>query len=102
MMAGSKIPFPDLPWVPGGHPLERKKTIPGGGAVLLEFAPGFRDPNWCANGHAGLVLSGTLGFELHGEPLLAGPGEGFLLDPGARHRAYNAGDEPVVLFIAPR
>jgi quercetin dioxygenase-like cupin family protein len=96
------VRFDALPWVAGTHPLERKKTGQLGGAVLLEFAEGFRDGNWCANGHAGLVLEGRLGLEYAAASVEIGPGEGFVVEPGVRHRAYNAGPGSVRLFIAPR
>lgn len=102
-MAATVVPFPEVPWAAGGHPLERKKAAPAGGATLLEFLPAFRDPNWCANGHAGLVLDGTLGFELDGGgEIRAAAGEGFVIDAGTRHRAFNPGPGPVRLFVAPR
>lgn len=45
-MPFARLPFTSLVWTPGAHPLERKKLIDGC-PVLLEFGPGFEDPNWC-------------------------------------------------------
>lgn len=101
-MLARTVPFPALSWAPGAHPLERKKAADPPGATLLEFLSGFRDPNWCVGGHAGLVLEGVLVFELDDGELRVAAGEGFVIDPGARHRAFNPGPDPVRLFIAPR
>lgn len=102
-MARERIRFSDMDWQPGAvHPLERKKSGELGGATMLEFAAGFADPVWCKNGHAGYVLDGSLGFEFEdGREIVVG-GEGFVIDAGTPHRAYNAGDQAVRLFIAPR
>ncbi len=89
-------------WARGSHPLERRMAAALGGASVLEFAPGFRDPRWCANGHAGIVLAGTLGLEFADGNVEVGAGDGFVVRPGTRHRAYNPGDLPVRLFIAAR
>jgi len=101
-MAWEKLAFEVMPWEPGAHPLERKKSAPGSGATLLCFEPGFEDSNVCTSGHAGYVLDGVLRLELEDAVLDIGRGEGFVLDHGTRHRAKNAGNRPVVLFIAPR
>ena len=101
-MAHEKLDYSRIDWQPGAHPLERKKAGVLGGATLLRFEPGFEDPNWCVNGHAGFVLEGALRLALDEGFLDVGEGEGFVIDPGTRHRAANAGPRAVVLFIAPR
>lgn len=96
------IPFDALPWQAGGHPLERKKSDPRTPITLLEFAPGFADPNWCVRAHSGLVLSGTLRMEYGGlaaEACDYGEGQGFHIELGTPHRASNPGAVPVRLFI---
>ena len=45
------------------------------------------------------VLSGTLGLTVDGEEHLLGPGEWFLVEPGARHLPRNAGDDEL-RFVA--
>ena len=94
-MSWEIIRFDASPWTPGAHPLERKKTAALGAATLLEFGAGFRDPQWCANGHAGLVLEGRLGLEFTDGSAEIGPGEGFVVEPGTRHRAFTAGPHAV-------
>ena len=39
------------------------------------------------------MLSGTLGLTVDGEEQLLGPGESFVVEPGARHMPRNAGDD---------
>jgi quercetin dioxygenase-like cupin family protein len=98
-MSYAAIRFPSVPWASGAHPLERKKSDPEHPVTLLEFAPGFGDPNWCARGHTGYVLEGSLSLEFEDRVEPIGTGEGFVIDPGTRHRASNPGAVPVRLFI---
>lgn len=87
-----------MPWTPGA-PGERKKSWPARGLTMLEFAPGFADPNDCEKGHVGLVLSGCLEIEFDGVIVSFEEGDGFAVDPGTRHRARNSGRIPVRVFI---
>lgn len=98
-MPFTRLPFVSLDWTPGAHPLERKKLVAGQSAALLEFAPGFADPNWCERGHVIYVIKGVLGltFENGSEELAAG--EGCVIEAQTRHRARNPGGVPVRLFI---
>jgi len=59
-MPFTHLPFVSLDWTAGAHPLETKKLVEGQPVVLLEFAPGFEDPNWCERGHIIYVLDGVL------------------------------------------
>ena len=97
-MAFVRAPFPEQPWLPGGHPLERKKTLPERGLTLLEFDPGFSDPNDCLEGHFLFVLEGCLGLELDSGLERLESGEGCFLDPGTRHRARNLGSAKLKLI----
>jgi len=101
-MAWEKLAYDAMPWEAGVPPLERKKIAAGCGATLRRFEPGFEDPNVCTNGHAGYVIEGVLQLELDAVVLDIGHGDGFVLDPGTRHRARNPGPRPVALFIVPR
>ena len=99
-MTHRRIVFPSLPWQAGGDPLERKKGDPSAPVILLEFAPGFADPNWCERGHSGYVFKGALRMEYEaGTDEDYGAGEGFHIEAGTRHRASNPGSTPVRLFI---
>jgi quercetin dioxygenase-like cupin family protein len=92
------VPFDEMPWAPGGHPLERKKG-PVGKAVLLEFAPGFQDQNWCPRSHVIFVVAGELELELEHGTARAAVGQCVTLESGTRHRARNPGSEPTILFV---
>jgi len=98
-MAFTRVPFPSIPWSAGGHPLERKKTQAGRPLAVLEFAPGFSDPNWCERPHLLLVLEGHLELELADGIARLATGECGIVDRGTRHRARNPGEEPCVLFV---
>ena len=93
------LPFTSVEWTAGGHPLERKKLVGSQPAVLLEFAPDFEDPNWCERAHVVYVLEGTLEFILDDSTVRVPAGCGCVLDRGTRHRAKNAADMPVRLFV---
>ncbi|MFH0899626.1 MAG: cupin domain-containing protein [Pseudomonadota bacterium] len=98
-MACTRIPFAALPWISGSHPLEKKKTDAERRVTVLEFAPGFADPSWCENGHAGLVLEGTLELETTDGVVRCSAGDAFVVDRGSRHRARNQAATPVRLFV---
>jgi len=94
-----RAPFPTQPWAQGGHPLERKKTLPERGLTLLELDSGFRDPNVCVAGHFIFVLEGSFGLELETGLERLEPGEACFLDPGTRHQARNLGSTRVRLVV---
>jgi quercetin dioxygenase-like cupin family protein len=94
-----RLDFDAMPWTPGTHPLERKKVALANGAALIEFAPGFVDPQLCKRGHVIYVLRGCLGLELGAETQIVFPGNCCILDSGTPHRAFTHGEVPVALFI---
>jgi quercetin dioxygenase-like cupin family protein len=98
-MAHHRLPFPESPWSQGGHPQERKKSLPGVPAILIAFQPGFRDPNVCVRGHSGYVLAGALQMDYEDGSEEYAAGEAFHIDPGTAHRAANRGPVPVVVFL---
>jgi len=99
-MACTRVAFPSLDWTAGLHPLERKKASAERPAVLIEFAPGFDDPNVCVRAHVIFVVSGTLEIILDDHSECFNVGECCWLDAGTAHRARNPGSQPVVAFIA--
>ncbi len=101
-MSFARIPFPSLDWQPGAHPLERKKTLDGKQVVLLEFAPGFEDPNWCERGHIIYVVEGSFGLILRDRLERMETGEACVLEQGTPHRAMNPGTRPVRLIVIAR
>ena len=101
-MSFTRLPFGSLEWIPGAHPLERKKLVADHAVVLLEFAAGFEDPNWCERGHIIYVIEGTLELELAGRSELLTVGDACVIDPHTPHRARNPADAPVRLFVVSR
>jgi quercetin dioxygenase-like cupin family protein len=99
-MACARVPFANIDWQQSDtHPLEQKKLGAAERIAMLQFAPGFADPNWCERSHAIFVVAGELELELDDRVERIGAGEGCLLDAGTRHKARNAGDVAAVLFI---
>lgn len=92
--------FSTMPWVQGGHPLEKKKTLPSRSLTLLWFDVGFEDPAWCVHGHHIFVVSGRFALRLEGDEVQElAAGDACVLDPGTAHRALNPGRTPVELFV---
>jgi quercetin dioxygenase-like cupin family protein len=99
-MPVTRLPFTEVGWVQSPtHPLEQKKIIAGRSAALLQFAPGFADPNACARSHVIYVLQGVLELELEDRTERVAAGEACWIDRESRHRARNPGAETTVLFI---
>jgi quercetin dioxygenase-like cupin family protein len=88
-----------MPWEAGAHKLERKKSLTGRGVGLLEFAPGFADPNWCTRNHIMYVVEGELEFEFEEGIMSLSAGQCGVLDHGTRHRARNPTDETALVFV---
>ena len=95
----TRIPFPSLPFTQGGHPLERKKTGTHPSVILLEFAPGFADPNWCRRAHIVYVLQGRLTFEFEHGAESFDAGESCVIETGTPHRARNDGPDTLLAFV---
>jgi quercetin dioxygenase-like cupin family protein len=98
-MTFTRLPFSSVDWAAGAHSLEKKKSFADDPIIILEFAPGFADPNWCERGHIIHVLSGTLDLVLNERTEHIETGDACVLAPGTAHRAANPGSEPVRLFV---
>ncbi len=96
-MGYSTANFTDIPWAQGAHPLEQKK-VADGGMTLLQFEPGFDDPNWCERSHALFVVQGTLHLEFESETVALEAGAGIWIDPGTPHRASVRRGAPAIVF----
>ena len=96
-MGAAIVALNDMEWSAGAHPLEKKKS--GTGVTLLEFAPGFVDPNWCTHGHVIFMLAGRLELQLDEATVTVGVGEACVVDEGTRHRACNPDGEIARLFV---
>jgi len=98
-MTFTRFPFSSIDWAAGSHPLEKKKSFADGPVVMLDFAPGFADPNWCERGHIIHVLEGILDLQLKESTERVAAGDACVLAPGTAHRAANPGSEPVRLLV---
>ena len=98
-----RIPFDESPWEEPA-PGVRVKIFRGGGqrVRLLEFAPGFEEPEWCLAGHAFHVLSGSFGLRLKngGEEAFVA-GDAGLVPNGemTAHKAIVGSSGPVRLLV---
>ena len=98
-MAFTRVPFGSMDWERGNHALEKKKTLLGRGVGLLEFAPGFADPNWCDRSHVLFVVEGMLELEFDEGMATLSAGQCGVLDKGTRHRAKNPTEEKAIVFV---
>jgi mannose-6-phosphate isomerase-like protein (cupin superfamily) len=99
-MPVTHLPFTELAWAESPtHPLEMKKVAGGRSAALLQFAPGFADPNACERSHVIYVLAGALELELDDRTVRISAGDACWIDRGSRHRARNPGAVNAIVFI---
>jgi quercetin dioxygenase-like cupin family protein len=91
--------FTGMDWSDGAHPLEHKKN--GSSHVtLLQFEPGFSDPNWCERSHVFFVVDGTLHVEFQddsGVELVAG--NALWISSGTAHRASVRSSQVATVFV---
>ena len=99
-MACVRASFDAIAWQPGTHPLERKKVCEARPMALLELGRDFADPNVCHRSHVIYVLRGRLELELDGGVERLDAGQCCWIDAGTAHRARNAGDDSLLLFVA--
>lgn len=86
-----RIDFEAIPWESPAPGFRVKVYRAGGKQIrLLEFTPAFVEPEWCGNGHVGLVLEGSIAVDFHGETVVYGPGDGVFIPAGERggHKAH--------------
>src|SRR5262245_35135975 len=58
---------------------------------LVEFTTGEVDPNWCSQGHIGLVLAGSLEIDFGGKVVSFEEGDGIFIPsgPSCAHKARS-------------
>jgi quercetin dioxygenase-like cupin family protein len=98
----ASVRFTELSWaddVPGIR--ARQTHVAGRRWALVEYAAGARREEWCLDGHAGFVVSGSVAYEFEdgAEPLTVRAGDAFALATGHAHRGANRADGPTELFI---
>ncbi|HSM93788.1 MAG TPA: hypothetical protein VLT47_12975 [Anaeromyxobacteraceae bacterium] len=96
------VPFDALPWESPMPGVRFKAFVRGGQRLrLLEFSPGFEEPEWCTRGHAFHVLTGSFKLRTReGETRFAAGDVGFLPagDAGA-HKAVLGSEESARLLL---
>jgi quercetin dioxygenase-like cupin family protein len=87
------------PWVDRGRARLKELSAHGKRLRLVEFLPGFSDPNWCAKGHVLYVLEGVIESEYEDHISTRRAGEAYVLPPGMKHRSRNPFTAPARLLI---
>ncbi|HET8579105.1 MAG TPA: cupin domain-containing protein, partial [Methylomirabilota bacterium] len=77
------------PWVDRGQARLKELSAHGKRLRLVEFLPGFSDPDWCAKGHVVYVLEGVIESEYADHVTTRPAGEAYVLPPGVKHRSRN-------------
>jgi quercetin dioxygenase-like cupin family protein len=94
-----RLDFEALPWDAPAEGVRSKAVSRDGRHVrLVEFAPGFLDPEWCRKGHAGYVLEGRLELAFADGAEAFSPGDALVIPAGDAHRARVV-EGPVRLFL---
>jgi quercetin dioxygenase-like cupin family protein len=91
-----------IEWAPDVPGIRARETqIDGRRWAIVEYAPDARRHEWCLDGHAGFVLSGSVEYEFEdgGPSITAGKGDAFALSKGRAHRGANRAREATQLFL---
>jgi quercetin dioxygenase-like cupin family protein len=86
-------------WIDRGAARLQELSAYGKRLRLVEFLPGFSDPNWCVKGHVVYVLEGTLDSEYEDGLSTRRAGEAYIIPWGVKHRSRNLYDRPARLLI---
>ena len=82
-----RIDFESLEWeAPAGGVRFKAHTQDGKRLRLVEFGKEFVEPDWCRNGHIGLILEGQMEIDCNGQVIALNPGDGVFIPPGEEHR----------------
>jgi quercetin dioxygenase-like cupin family protein len=95
-----RIIFDGCPWLEPAEGVRCRNVELGDGSLvrLVEFAPGFRETNWCGRAHVGYVLAGRMEIEFGDTVEEFSIGDVLAIDAGDIHRARVL-DGPVRLFL---
>ena len=101
-MNDHKIIFDSLEWTDAGAGARYKAFVHGNQRLrLVEFSEGFIEQDWCARGHAGIVLDGTFALDFDGDVERYGKGDVIFILGGEadRHKAVLGKGEKVTLLL---
>lgn len=93
------VRFDDLPWEERGAARLKEVTAHGRRIRLVEFLPGFSDPNWCLKGHAVYVLQGVVDSHYADGVSTRAAGEAYIIPAGVKHRSANPYGQPARLLV---
>ncbi len=86
-------------WVERGGARLKELAAHGKRLRLVEFGPGFSDPNWCRKGHVVYLLQGEVESEYEDGISSRRAGEAYVIPAGVKHRSRNPHAVPAVLLI---
>ncbi len=91
--------FGTAAWVERGDARLKEMSAHGKRVRLVEFRPGFDDPNWCSKGHVVFVLEGAVESRYEDGVTPRRAGEAYIIPPGIPHRSQNPHRVPARLLI---
>jgi quercetin dioxygenase-like cupin family protein len=93
--------FSQLEWLETSPGIKQKGFESDGQRYrLVEYDVEAHHEEWCARGHRGYVLEGTVEFETPSEKFQVKAGEAFCIPEGEPHRARNVASAPSRFFLA--
>ena len=101
-MLDHKIIFDTIEWICPGPGVRYKAFVHGNQRLrMVEFSYGFVEPDWCENGHAGLVLAGSFAIDYNGQVERYSQGDVIFIPAGGddRHKAILGKGEKVTLLL---
>lgn len=95
------VKFDSLPWrspIPG---VREKRFVAEGRVLRLVEYEQSMEPHWCARGHIGQIVDGTIVFEFANQVVTAGPGDAVFIPAGPEHahRATVRSKTATALFV---
>ena len=97
-----KIIFDNIEWTNTGTGVRYKAFIHGNQRLrLVEFSEGFVEPDWCTDGHAGIVLDGSFACDYNGSMERYSKGDVIYIPSGEsdKHKAVLGKGEKVTLLL---
>lgn len=101
-MNNHKVIFDNIEWTDAGIGVRYKAFIHGSQRLrLVEFSEGFVEPDWCTNGHAGIVLDGSFITDFNGNIERHSKGDVIFIPGGEsdKHKAILGKGEKVLLLL---
>jgi quercetin dioxygenase-like cupin family protein len=88
-----------VPWTERGAARLKELSAYGKRLRIVEFGPGFSDPNWCRKGHVVYVLEGVIESEYEDGDSSRRAGEAYVIPAGVKHRSRNPHGVSATLLI---